>query len=115
MIPERLLRGRKDEEDRVKEAERMEFRARERSEAVISKARAKEKALAEAEAGTKGRGDVREGGGIDIEKIGRRMPLRASPRKPRRRRLSSRTATSRKRSGGLKDCWRRRQWQRQLQ
>ena len=76
----------------------MEFRERERSGAVISKARAEENSQA-GDRETTGE-EIREGGGIEIKNPGRRIPSSTSPRSPRRIRFSLKTTTSRKRSRG---------------
>ena len=55
MIQERALRDRKYAKGRVAETARMEFRERERAEAVISKARDEEKVQAKSGDGEKGR------------------------------------------------------------
>ena len=59
MIRERAPREKKDAEPRVVETARMEFRARERAEDVISKARAEDKVHVKSGARAKGREDFR--------------------------------------------------------
>ena len=70
MIRERASRAKNYADAKVPEAERMEFRVRERDEAIIANYRAEEKVHAKAGDGAKGREDVREGEGIGINKYG---------------------------------------------
>ena len=60
MIQERALRDRKYAKGRVAETARMEFRERERAEAVISKARDEEKVQDKSGERYKGREEFRE-------------------------------------------------------